>query len=170
MRSGTFRRDRSGFTLIEIAVVLGILGVAMVSALPFLQQWKEASDLRSAAGKVMGVMLSARMRAVVERRDYTVSVDYATDSCLVSPPTGALASGGGSVDLYDDSSDPDCPSLSSQSVTFRANSTATATGFEAIYLRSRSAKVLVRYRVKVLGATGKISLEKWAGGAWGGVY
>ena len=112
-------------------------------------------------------MLSARMRAVVDRRDYTVGVDYTTDTCSITPPIGA-AQKTGSVDLYFDDSDPDCPSLSSQNVVFRPNGTADAAGFEAVYLRSRSAQVTVRYRVKILGATGKVSVEQWSGGAWGG--
>jgi len=33
---------------------------------------------------------------------------------------------------------------------------------------SKSAGVPARYRVKVLGATGKVGVEKWAGGAWTG--
>ena len=112
-------------------------------------------------------MLSARMRSVVDRRDYTVSVDYATDTCSAPSPVGTTKKMG-SVDLYLDNTDPDCPSLSDSNVVFRPNGTADAAGFEAVYLKSRSARVPVRYRVKVLGATGKVSVEKWAGGEWYG--
>ena len=113
------------------------------------------------------MMLSARMRSVVERRDFSVSVDYATDACSVTPPVGIVLVGG-SVDFYPDNTDPDCPPLSAHSVGFRPNGTADAAGFEAVYLKSRSARVPVRYRVKVLGATGKVSVEKWTGGVWTG--
>ena len=169
MKAGSIWGSQTGFTLVEILMVLAVLGLLAFTGLPFLQQWKEGSDLRDAATKIADIMLSARMRAVVERRDYTVSVNYAADTCSVTPPvaTGPLA---GSVDLYLDDSDPDCPSLSSANIVFRPNSTADAAGFEAVYIRSRMARVPARFRVKILGATGKVGVEKWTGGAWLGAY
>jgi prepilin-type N-terminal cleavage/methylation domain-containing protein len=163
------RRDHAGFTLVEIMVALAILGLVAVSALPFLQGWKEGIDLRNGAAKVAETMLLARMRSVVERTDYTVSVNYATDVLSATPSVGSTKIIS-SVDLYFDDSDPDCPALSSGNIDFRANGTADAAGFEAVYLRSRSARVPVRYRVKILGATGKVSVERWAGGDWSGAY
>jgi prepilin-type N-terminal cleavage/methylation domain-containing protein len=163
------RRTQSGFTLVELAVALAVLGSIMVLGWPFLQGWKEAIDLRSTAAGVSDTMLSARMKAVVDRRNYTVSVDYATDAFSVAPPVGT-AKKMGSVDIYLDDTDPDCPPLSSKNVVFRPNGTADAAGFEGVYLKSKSARVPVRYRVKVLGATGKVSVEKWAGGEWYGAY
>ena len=169
MIRGRLHGDQTGFTLVELAVALAVLGTMMVLGWPFLQGWKESIDLRSTAGKVSDMMLSARMRAVVDRRDFTVGVDYATDTCSASSPIGATKQMG-SVDLYFDDNDPDCPSLSDSNVVFRANGTADAAGFEAVYLKSRSARVTTRYRVKILGATGKVSTEKWTGGEWIGAY
>lgn len=163
------RGVQSGFTLVELAVALAVLGTMTVLGWPFLQGWKESIDLRSTAGKVSEMMLSARMRAVVDRTNYTVGVDYATDTCSAAAPVGATKQTG-SVDLYFDDNDPDCPSLSGSNVVFRPNGTADAAGFEAVYLRSRSTRVPVRYRVKILGATGKVNVEKWAGGDWAGAY
>ena len=159
--------DQTGFTLVELAVALAVLGLIMVLGWPFLQGWKEAIDLRSTAAKVADMMLSVRMRSVVDRRDYTVRVDYAADSCSTTSPVEATKKTG-SVDLYLDNSDPDCPPLSDSTVAFRPNGTADAAGFEAVYIKSRSARVQMRYRVKVLGATGKVGVEKWAGGEWYG--
>lgn len=166
---GVPRGSRAGFSLVEIMIALSVLGLVVVSSLPFLQGWKEATDLRSTAGRVSDMMLSARMKSVVDRKDYKVSVNYATDAYSAEPAVGT-AKKVGSVDLYLDESDPECPSLSSGNVVFKPNGTADAAGFEAVYLRSRSARVPVRYRIKILGATGKVSVEKWAGGDWAGAY
>ena len=168
-RSWRLRRGQDGVTLVEITVVLAVAVLLAASSLPFLRRWKEAVDLRSSAARVADTLLSARMRSVVDRSDCTVSVDYAADRISAAPPVAAAVIRG-SVDIYPDDSDPDCPSLSSRNVVFRPNGTADAAGFEAVYLRSRSAGVPARYRVKVLGATGKVSLEKWAGGEWRGSY
>ena len=162
------RGDQTGITLVELCVVLAISGLLLALSFPSMKEWKNATDLRSMAAKVADIMLSARMKSVVERRDYRVSVDYATDACSVSSDTTELTLVGGTVDFYSDNTDPDCPSLSARNVVFRSNGTADAAGSEAVYLKSRSATVAVRYRVKVLGATGKVSVEKWAGGAWTG--
>lgn len=169
MIPGRLPGEQTGFTLVELAVALAVLGLVMVLGWPFLQGWKEAIDLRSTAAKVADIMLSARMRSVVDRSNYTVKVNYETDDYSADPPVGT-AKKTNSVDIYFDDTDPDCPSLSAKNVVFRANGTADAAGFEGVYLKSRSARVPVRYRVKVLGATGKVSVEKWAGGEWYGAY
>jgi len=166
---GGFRCDRRGFTLVEIALALAVLGILATASLPFFQRWKEAIDVRNAAGDVADLMLQARMRSVVERRDYTLSVDYTAETFSAQPAIRP-ARIAGSVDLFADTSDPDCPSLASRSVLFRPNGTASAAGFEAVYLKSTSAGVAMHYRVKVLGATGKITLERWTGGAWAGAF
>jgi prepilin-type N-terminal cleavage/methylation domain-containing protein len=157
--------DERGFSLVEIAVVLAVVALLIAAAQPSLQGWKDALDLRNAASGVMDLMLSSRMKSIVERRNYTVSVDYTANS-LGAAPGGTAFSPPGSVLLYRDDTDPDCPSLSARDVVFRPNSTADAAGFEAVYLKSRNSRRPVRYRVKVLGATGKVGIEKWTGNEW----
>lgn len=141
----------------------------MALALPSLTGWKHSIDLRNVSARLSDAMLTSRTKAIVERRNYTVSVDYAAGNYTVTP-TGGAGLVEGSVDLYADDSDPDCLPLSDQNIVFRPNSTADAVGFEAVYLRSKSSRVQVRYRVKVLGATAKVSVERWLGGAWVGAY
>lgn len=158
-----------GFTLVEIAVTLAVVAIALVMGWPSLQGWKERIDLRNAASGVSELLLTARMRAVVERRTYTVSVDYANDLLSAAPAVAALRKWGG-VDLHADTADPDCLPLSGQSIAFRPNGTADAAGFEAVYVKSRNPRIPLRYRVKVLGATGKVSVERSAGGTWTGAY
>lgn len=169
MISGWLRREQKGMTIVEIAVVLAVVGLLLALGLPSLKGWQAGIDLRNAAARISDAMLESRTKSIVERQNYTVSVDYTTDAYTVAP-TGGTARLSGSVDMYPDNSDPDCPSLSAQNIVFRPNSTADAAGFEAVHLKSKGASVQVRYRVKVLGATAKVSVEKWVGGAWIGAY
>lgn len=169
MNFGRMCDDERGFTLVEIGIVLGVTGILLTLAVPSLKGWKESISLRNAAATVMNALVTSRIRAIAERRNYTLSVDYTADSYTIAP-SGEVGRLSGSADLYVDSSDPDCPPLSVQNVLFRPNSTADAAGFEAVYLRSRSPRVQVRYRVKVLGATAKVGVEVLRGGAWEGAY
>lgn len=164
-----FNLNQAGFTLVELVVVVAVLGLVAALSIPSLQGWKESIELRNAATEVSDVLLAARTRSIVERAVFTARVDYANDTYSVTPGVESLPRWG-SVDLYPDTSDPDCPSLSGQDVVFRPNGTADTVGFEAIYLKSKGARVAVRYRVKVLGATAKISVERWLGGSWVGAY
>lgn len=161
-------RER-GYTIVEVSIVLAMVGLAVSLGVPSLQGWKDRMDLRNAAGKLAESLLQARTRSVIERRDYTVSVDYAAETWRASPAF-PVAPPPGSVDLYADTSDPDCQPPAGGAVTFRPNATANAAGFKAVYLKSRGTRALTRYRVKVLGATGKISVERLVGGAWVGQY
>jgi prepilin-type N-terminal cleavage/methylation domain-containing protein len=170
MTRGSKPGRQSGMTLVEIAIVLAILGLLAAVSLPSFLGWKEASELRSAAVEVSDVMLSSRTKAVLERRNYTVQVNYTTNTYTVTPTGGRVGAAWGTVDLYADDSDPDCPALSAGNILFRPDGTADAAGFEAVYLRSTSSRVPERYRVTVLGATGKVGLEKWRGGTWSGAY
>lgn len=169
MIPGSFDLDHAGFTLVELVVVVAVLGLLAALSFPSLIVWKASTDLKNAAAELSDALLSSRTRSIVERSNYTVRVDYANDSYAVTP-TARGSRPWGSVDLYVDNSDPDCPSFSGGDVFFRPNSTASPVGFEAAYLRSKNAKVQVRYRVKVLGATAKVSIERWLGGAWVGAY
>jgi prepilin-type N-terminal cleavage/methylation domain-containing protein len=168
------RGDERGFSLVELAVVVSVVGILATVSLPSFFAWREGMELKNAAGEVASVMYSARTGAITQRRNYTLAVDYAADTYALTPDGGSAQPRAGepwrSVDLYLDDTDPLCPPLSDQNVIFRPNSTTDAVGYEAVYLKSRSAAVRTRYRVKVLGATGKISTEKWVGDTWTPTY
>jgi len=150
---------------VELAVALAVIGIAAVVVTPSYRAWRERAGLRDAVGALAGAMVAAHARAIVERRNYTVTADYAGDTWSVAP-AGIEARRWPGIDVHSDNSDPDCPSLVGQDVTFRPNGTATTAGFEAVYVRSTSPRVLVRYRVKILGATGKVTVERLAEGTW----
>lgn len=170
------RTRQNGMTLVEIAIVLAIVGAVAVTAFPNILRWRESLELRSAASEISGVLMQARTKAIVDRRNYTVAFDdatntYTTTKWLAAATTAAGGAVSGrvgaawkTVDLYHDDTDPACPTFTAWDVVFRPNSSADASGFEAVYLRSPA--VTRRYRVKVLGVTGRIVVERWVGDAW----
>lgn len=170
------RAGQRGFTLVELIVVLGILSLAVAMGMPSFIQWRKSLELRDAASEISAVLMQARTKAIVDRLNYTIAFDeaanaYTTTKWLAgasSPAggtiTGRVGSPWRSVDIYADTSDPTCPPFTAGDVVFRPNSTADASGTEAVYLRDAS--VTQRYRVKVLGVTGRITVERWLGDAW----
>ena len=113
------------------------------------------------------------MRSIAESRDYTVAFDRTAETYSITPEGGAagaaLGTGWKGIDIYRDLSDGAVPPLSADDVVFRPNGSAATAGFEAVYLRN-SPPAGERYRVKILGVTGKVTVEKWKGGSWGSAY
>lgn len=172
MEAGKVVAGQRGMTLVEISVGLAILGLLATVALPSILFWRHGLELRSAASEISGVLMQARTKAIVERKNYTVAFDEVADTYRTTPAGGPTIGRQGepwkSVDVYDDDTDPACPTFSSWDVVFRPNSSADTAGFEAVYLRNP--KVAKRYRVKVLGVTGRISVERWEGASWKSEY
>lgn len=162
------RSNQSGVTLVEISIGLAIIGSLTVMALPNILRWREGLELRDAASEISGVMMHARTRSILERKNYTVAFSETANTYTSTPAGGAAVGRFGnpwkSVDLYDDDTDPACPVFSGWDVVFRPNSSADTSGWEAVYLRTTGS--IVRYRVKVLGVTGRIAVEKWMGESW----
>jgi prepilin-type N-terminal cleavage/methylation domain-containing protein len=62
----------SGFSLIEVAVVIGILAISAVIAIPNIIDWRHGMRLRAAINEVRGDLETARAHAIKENSQATV--------------------------------------------------------------------------------------------------
>ena len=165
--------DQRGLTLVELGVVLAIIGVAAAIAIPSYIRMLPHIKLKNGASEVAETLITTRMKSVTDGKPYSVAFDLAGDSLTVSEAGGPVLTSrqlDRRVDVYAVATDPDgVVSFSGNSVTFRPNGTADTVNFEAAYLRN-DPFTGERYRVKVLGVTGKVSVERWTGGAWGSAF
>ena len=74
------RLNRSGFSLIEIMVVIAIVGIVSLIAIPNMISWRGERQLEGAARSFLADMQLARLRAVREAEDVSVVVNVAGDS------------------------------------------------------------------------------------------
>ena len=168
----TYPKKKSGFssgmTLLELMVVLAIIGIALTMAIPAFLKMRPHYNLKNAASEVSSEMTLARMKAISERRDYTVVFNLTNNNFTVTPSGGgALLKGTDcvGVQMYRDASDPNVNPFTNDTVSFLTDGTAPFDGEQAVYMKT-SPYNGERYRVSVLGGTGKISMEHWAGGKW----
>lgn len=72
-------RDKKGFTMIELLIVIAIIGVIAAIAIPNIISWIPTIRVNSAARDLVSEMQLARMKAVSERNDYVITFDTANN-------------------------------------------------------------------------------------------
>jgi len=66
------KKRQSGFTLIEMMVVIGIFAIVSAIAIPNFISWLPGMRLNGAARQVMGDLMAARMNAVKQNNRFRV--------------------------------------------------------------------------------------------------
>lgn len=64
-----------GFTLIELAVVIALLGLFLGLTIPRFQYYLVADDLKATTRKIVGLVREVRNEAIREQRVYTIHLD-----------------------------------------------------------------------------------------------
>ena len=66
---------KSGFTLVEILVVIAIMGVILSTSLPALSHYAGQVRLKTTARELMGLFSLARSSAITSRASRTIRID-----------------------------------------------------------------------------------------------
>ena len=91
-------KNRSGFTLIEVMVVIAIIGIAAAIAVPNILAWLPNMRLKTAARDLYSNMQKAKVEAV--KRNQNVVIDINAVTC--SGPPGNVPSPGGGYKVFID--------------------------------------------------------------------
>jgi prepilin-type N-terminal cleavage/methylation domain-containing protein len=68
-------RSASGFTLLELVVVIAVLATVTALALPSIRRGTQSLQLRAGAGRVASLLREARLQAVTHRRPTRVALE-----------------------------------------------------------------------------------------------
>lgn len=94
------QRSRSGFTLLEILLVILVIGIAAGAVIPMAIEAVEGVRLRAAVREVVAINRYARARALLDKRPVAVLYDReGREVELVQLPTRAEVAAEGFVDL-----------------------------------------------------------------------
>ncbi len=96
-------RNDSGFTLAEVMVVIAIIGICSAIAVPNFIGWLPKHRLNSATNDLLGVMQSARLRALKDNANVVILFDPGAGSYSVFLDNGAGANSGNGIKDGDES-------------------------------------------------------------------
>lgn len=94
--------SETGFTLMEMVIVVAIIGITGLIALPNYLVWQSRSELRQAVTEVQNQLLLARMAALSRNAPVTVAISIANGAVgttTTNTATGAQIMGSFSVRL-----------------------------------------------------------------------
>ena len=81
--------SETGFTLIEMLIVVAIMGITAVIAFPNYLVWQSRSELRQAVTEVQNQLLLARMAALSRNAPVTVAISITNGAVLTTTTNAA---------------------------------------------------------------------------------
>ena len=153
-------RERNGFTLTELIIVVAILGILSLIAVPNIIGELPNYRIKAASRDIASRLLLARMKAISRNCQYRIAFDPAGSYTVMrnDPVTGWVQEGEAfnlpaAVRFNRGGADP--ITFSSDRVVFNPNGSSNVNG--AIYLKNSRDTM---YHISVLQSTGRVSLEK----------
>ena len=162
----------SGFSLMELMVVVGIIAILSAIAIPSLSTMVPSFRLRSTARDMVSCYQEARLRAIKENTTVVVIADLPNDRLTAFVDNGPGAAAGNwaldasekvvrqidipsQIDLY-------LSTIPFNTMGFNGRGLpATATGFGNLYIKTSGAN----YREISINATGSVRIRRSADGA-----
>lgn len=154
------RGGQDGFTLIELAVSMTVLGVLLAMAVPAWSSYRVNQDRVSASRELVSLLRNAQLRAVAEETTYRVDVDAAARTVQVHRFTGVSYVLRSSTTLAGSSVLVQAPAFRDKAGTitpsayFYARGTASPGGVTVA-----SASGDRRHVISVEGLTGRVSTD-----------
>jgi len=84
-------KGKSGFSIIELLIVLGVIAVMSAISLPYIVNYKKAYKSEDQALKVIDLMREAAQLAIARRRTIRFELDFTDNAALIIDENGAAA-------------------------------------------------------------------------------
>lgn len=82
------RTNHSGFTLIELVLVMLLISITLATTVPSLKGWSRGSKLREAGDQFLAVTRYARTQAASDGRTYRLNIDPQSGGYVLSVQDG----------------------------------------------------------------------------------
>jgi type IV pilus assembly protein PilA len=83
MKTSSKLRNRRGFSLVELMIVIAIVAIMSAIAIPFFGGFVDNRDLKSAARDIAGDIFELKERAIAEDRYYQITLDQGANNYVI---------------------------------------------------------------------------------------
>lgn len=159
-------KQKAGFTMVEMMVVIAVLSIVAATAGPAVVQYTQARSSNAAASGLYATLHQYRSIAIKKRLFVTINISEALNQYqidLLNPATGAVTNlPPFQIGQYTGSAaitnDPDTGTASVGQISFTNQGTCPAGSSGAVYLANADGSFAYRVRTTLAGG---ISMHKW---------